>query len=528
MSIAHRGPFLCLPERVSGVLPIIGVMRYEHIEAAILSTHWAIDQAYLETILSILAERQDGQVLDRQAVEARTGKKLENTHSVTIRDGVAVIPVVGPIIRRADMFSDVSGLTALSTIATDLGTALDNKDVHSILLQIDSPGGEVTGIADMARLISVSRKKKPITAYVEGHGCSAAYWIASAVGKDNLVISPTAWVGSIGVVAAYRGKDNSPNRFEFVSSQSPNKRLDPASDDGRKQIQENIDAIADVFIEAVAKNMGVTKTQVVEDFGKGGVKTGKVAVAAGMAGRVSSFEETLVGIVSAKKGGATTRARAAEDENLMGLFDKHKGSLGLPAEATDEQVADAIMTRLNAQGTLPAAAKEEKHTLSESTLQVMLDKQREQLETAWKGQIAGLQTTVEDLQAQAVKNQIAADNKAGENLIRSFIPRKISPAVLRMDAEGKPNARFESLLNYAKSDPEGFTAFFKNQPDLVSTSDRTAGLGHEEDTSAPAALSPLGDQAVAMIAKKTGKPEEEIRRQMAAGIELKRFPHLPA
>ena len=254
------------------------------------SEPWAITQPALETILEI-AERENEKP---EAVAARLGKELQNTHTVTERDGVAVIPVTGPLFRYANIFTALSGATSYEILAQDFAVALDNPDINAIILNIDSPGGEVNGCAELANMIFAARGKKPIIAYASGDAASGAYWIASAA--DQVVASETSGLGSIGVVAVYRGAKpdkNAPTTIEIVSSQSPFKRLNPESDEGRAKLQTRIDAMAEVFVNTLARNRGIEAAKVLEQFGGGDILIGAHAVNAGLADRIGSLEKLI-------------------------------------------------------------------------------------------------------------------------------------------------------------------------------------------------------------------------------------------
>ena len=139
-------------------------------------------------------------------------------------------------------------------------------------------------------MVAELKARKPIHAYVSGQCCSGAYWIAAAC--ESMTVDPSAVLGSIGVVAVHR-RASAKDEVEIGSSQSPNKRPDVETEAGRRQIQETIDAIAQVFIEDVARYRGLQPGQVIERFGAGGVKVGAAAVEAGMADRLGSFEGLL-------------------------------------------------------------------------------------------------------------------------------------------------------------------------------------------------------------------------------------------
>jgi ClpP class serine protease len=268
----------------------------------VCNTPWLITADGLQTIVDVVSrEHLDPQLaeqirLEREtrpaALAMRRGERLPNTAGVTVRDGVAHVPVIGPIVRYSDFFTRVSGLSSLETIAADFGAALESPEVRAILLEFDTPGGEVTGVAALAEAIYAARRVKPVRAYVDGMAASAGYWLASAT--DRIEGDPAAMFGSIGTVLAVRDPSKVDTRsIEFVSSQSPHKRPNPLTDDGRAQYQRIVDQTTDAFIAAVARNRGVTTDDVLTRYGAGGLIVGQYAVAAGLADAISTFEGML-------------------------------------------------------------------------------------------------------------------------------------------------------------------------------------------------------------------------------------------
>ena len=247
---------------------------------------WAITETALNNILTI-ASRQNESI---EVVSAKLGRELDNSYVTEIREGAAVIPVVGPLFRYANIFTAISGASSYEILAKDFTSALENPDVHSIILDIDSPGGEVNGCAEFSSMIFEARGKKPIIAYASGDAASGAYWIASAC--DQIIASETSMLGSIGVVAVYRGSKDE-NVLEIVSSQSPYNRLDPRSKDGKSRLQSRIDDLATVFIESIAKHRGVDPPTVIKDFGGGDVFIGKNAINSGLADDIGSLEQII-------------------------------------------------------------------------------------------------------------------------------------------------------------------------------------------------------------------------------------------
>jgi hypothetical protein len=144
--------------------------------------------------------------------------------------------------------------------------------------------------------------------------------------------------------------------MQIVSSQSPRKRLDPDSQEGRNQIQQTVDSLAEVFISAMARNRGVTVEKVLSDFGGGGVLVGRAAVDAGLADKLGSFEEGLAelsapespfdaGMKKKKKEASaeekTNPISAADDEGEEMNFKKF---FGLMSEEDRKEAAAALGT----------------------------------------------------------------------------------------------------------------------------------------------------------------------------------------
>lgn len=265
------------------------------------SRPWAVYEPALREYLSIAQRLGDGP----EAVAARLGRKLENTHQVTNRDGVAVVPIDGPIFRHADMFTEVSGAVSVERLALDLRTAIDDAQIKAVVLNVDSPGGEMNGIHELAGQIRAAATVKPVWAYVGGKAASGGYWLASAASR--VVVDRTALLGSIGVIMslvddAPVAREGRPKSYRFVSSQSPDKRPDLETDAGRLGIQTMVDRLGAEFIGSVALHRNVTAEHVLEHFGRGGLLVGADAVAAGMADELGSFESVVRAIVTAKPG----------------------------------------------------------------------------------------------------------------------------------------------------------------------------------------------------------------------------------
>lgn len=247
-------------------------------------TIWAITPEMLSSMIAIAHQTNR----TPEAIAKEMGKDMKNTHAVSLRGGVAVIPVTGPLFRHANLLTAVCGATSYEILAQDFNKALNDPNISAIVFDMDSPGGEVNGCSELSDMIYSAKGKKPIIAYASGSCCSGAYWIASAC--DKILASDTGILGSIGVVSILEKSDDDKKTIEIVSSQSPNKRPNVETDEGKAKIQAHIDALAEVFISKVALHREVAPIDVIENFGGGDVFVGEQAVRIGLADGLASFE----------------------------------------------------------------------------------------------------------------------------------------------------------------------------------------------------------------------------------------------
>lgn len=293
---------------------------------------WAITPGYLKVIHEIASRENDS----IEAVEKRLGRPLSNTRIASQRGNVAIIPISGPIMRYANLMSRVSGATSIQELALDFQSALDNPDIETILFDVDSPGGAVSGVQEFADHVFAARGQKKIVAYASGMMASAAYWIASAA--DKIYASPTSIIGSIGVVTTLK-KGDAEGEITIVSTKSPNKRPDLTTEGGVSSVTSLLDDLAEVFIGAVARNRAVTTDQVVNGFGQGDVFVGKQAVKTGLADSIGSYEAL---IESANKGKLnTTRKQISADTDLP-IESTDTGEISMTTEEKTVLTKDGI------------------------------------------------------------------------------------------------------------------------------------------------------------------------------------------
>lgn len=299
---------------------------------AIRAMPWAIQPEWLAAIEAVAERtmlspdleklRENGTAARYQGMMAAIsggGTRLEGSRTATLNNGVAMIPVMGPIMPYANLMADICGYTTLETLSSDLQVAADNPNVSQILMIMDSPGGATVQLSDVAGQIAAL--DKPVTVFVTGTAASAAYWLASQA--DEIVMDSLALAGSIGVVCSTStqvGPDaNGRKSVDIVSSNAPNKRLDPASDDGQAQIRAVLDDMEAIFMADVARGRKTTVANVQQNFGQGGMKSAKSAVSSGMADGIGTLSGTVARLGAQKTPkftGKTTPRRTAAMQDL--------------------------------------------------------------------------------------------------------------------------------------------------------------------------------------------------------------------
>lgn len=289
------------------------------------TTRWAIQREALERMVAIAERDVDGFLqaateaqADRPALPSPTKALLAapaRAHPLSerlgVRDGVAILSITGPLTRYASWFTEVCGMTSYQQAAADFRIAMEDPAIGAVMLHLDSPGGETNGCAELAALVHAHRGVKPLVAMVSDGAASAAYWIAAAC--DEIVVSPSAYVGSIGCYWEIEDWSAAEaeiglKRWRIVSSQSPNKVPDPADPAGAAVLQGEVDQFADAFIAAAAAYRGVSPQDLITAGNGGGIFIGRHAVDRGLADSVATTEEVLARLAATSLTSPAVRA----------------------------------------------------------------------------------------------------------------------------------------------------------------------------------------------------------------------------
>jgi len=270
----------------------------------VLQAPWAIRPEFLNMMWDIYdAHLSRGGKLSAdqiQEIEAATGKKLDGRSlPTTVHDGVAVIPVMGPMIPRANMFQAISGATSYTMIRNDLEAARDDSSVVSAVLNFDTPGGPVNqlfGLADDIRRFSAI---KPIASWTDGYMTSAGQLLGAATG-ESYIGSDTTELGSIGVLGRHRDISKAEEmrgekttilysgRYKAVGHP-----FAPLSSEDQAHLQGRLDYLYTAFVNAMGGYLGIEAKKVAEEMADARIFTGRQAIDIGLARDLLSFEDML-------------------------------------------------------------------------------------------------------------------------------------------------------------------------------------------------------------------------------------------
>lgn len=216
---------------------------------------WAAERA--ERVLRV--RRGDG-VADGVAFYAADAATDDGWRPYDVVGGVAVIPVYGLILPSFPWLG-CSFATGCAELRWQLRQALADDAVMGIALMIDSPGGYVDGVDETAAAVRAARAQKPLSAIVEAHAYSAAYWIAS--GADTISAPRTGGIGHVGILRAHMDVTGmfekagvKPTLIRSGEKKADGHPLEPLTDGVRSEFQDEVDALRRVFAEAVSEGRG--------------------------------------------------------------------------------------------------------------------------------------------------------------------------------------------------------------------------------------------------------------------------------
>lgn len=271
-----------------------------------LSTPWALMPDRLQAIASVLSRWSNGREpedsvqfqINTDRVVRTTRKQYAAEHSAL---GIAVLPLYGVITQRGNMVDNISGPGCTSTeqFSAALRQLLADTSVGQILIDIDSPGGSVYGVAELANEIFKARSQKPIIAIANSLAASAAYWIGCSA--SEFYVTPGGEVGSIGVWQAHqdfsKAFDDAGIKTTLISAGTykvEGNPYGPLDSEAQAFMQSRVEDYYQAFAQSVAKGRNISVSDVISGMGQGRVLGADAAMKQGMVDGVASFDQVLL------------------------------------------------------------------------------------------------------------------------------------------------------------------------------------------------------------------------------------------
>lgn len=277
--------------------------------AQMKSQPWAMHEDHLAATLHAL------QAYGLRGIRAAAKPEASRQTPQSIR----LLRLMGPIVQRAGLLSQLLGWSALQSFNAGLNDAAADETVGQILIELDSPGGSVYGVTETAKAIFQARQRKPVVAVANSLAASAAYWLGSQA--DEFFVTPGGEVGSIGVFATHEDVSDALSKaginVTLISAgkyKTEGNAYGPLDRDARAHMQSRVSDYYGMFTRDVARGRAVTVDQVRRDMGQGRLLGADAALAAGMIDGVQTFDQVVQRMVrSARVQPGARNARAVPD-----------------------------------------------------------------------------------------------------------------------------------------------------------------------------------------------------------------------
>ncbi|WP_338481583.1 S49 family peptidase [Wolbachia endosymbiont (group A) of Nomada hirtipes] len=242
----------------------------------------------------VMVERRSFELLSLYNSKQPIFKNLKHFHINP--KGIAIIRIYGVLTKKTEAFDHILDMTSYENIHEEIESALGDKSIETILLDIDSPGGEVNGVFDLADFIYESRTKKRIIAIANDDAYSAAYAIASSA--EKVFVSRTSGVGSIGVIASHIDQSRFDERqgIKYTTIFAGSRKNDlnphePMTSESLESLQKEVGRLYEMFLQLIARNRGLSMEKIRST--EAGLYFGGKAVEIGLADGVTTFFEFI-------------------------------------------------------------------------------------------------------------------------------------------------------------------------------------------------------------------------------------------
>jgi signal peptide peptidase SppA len=286
--------------------------------AELCSQPWAMMPDRLTAIVGVLERWRNDQAADPDDfINACSGGRATARSGPAVA-GIQIINLIGPISQRGSILDAIfsGGTVATQSVSQTLQAALKDDSVAAVILNIDSAGGSVSGVQELADEVYAARSVKPVTAVANSLAASAAFWIGASA--TEFYCTPGGEVGSIGIVAAHtdtsRALEMAGVRPTIISAgkfKTELSSLAPITAEARAAVQTRLDAYYATMTRSIARGRNTTVDKVRNGMGEGRVLTAQRAVNENMVDGALSLDGVIAKLGGALRDGKSPRARVA-------------------------------------------------------------------------------------------------------------------------------------------------------------------------------------------------------------------------
>ena len=369
-----------------------------------------------------------------------------------VNGNTAIVNITGTLVTHATWFDSYIGRVAYPTIRNAVMYALLDPNIERILLMVDSGGGQVNGVSDLANFLTKAAKIKPMIAHTPGSMCSAAYWLASCA--TTVTASDTATVGSIGAVLIHaevteKLKEEGVNvtvirsgPYKYIGNQ-----YEKLSEDALQEMQGDINAAENIFVNRIAQSRGRGEDYVRTHMGQGRTFIGATAKDIGLVDAVYAYDDMMGKVLS----GEFDKLSARSENTIL-------GSSQMNVKVTDKATLQALAEQgINVDGVTaaqPEATKDVEGVVVEIEAVDTVEKNSEGGVEAEQdfGYTQLLEAKIEAKDEQIIELKVAAKAHAAElaALEASLAPLK--------DIVAQVTTRMAVGLGHSASDFSGLSA----------------------------------------------------------------------
>ncbi|MDD2610656.1 MAG: S49 family peptidase [Giesbergeria sp.] len=441
-------------------------LSYPHVAARLFNTPLLLHPQKLDAIIAGIGPRLLGgnqqivlpEAVVQEGIQAlapelfSTQRGVRSDRGYRVVDGVAVVSAMGALVHRTRMEADSTMLIGYNDLAADVEHAMDSSDVHAVLQVYDSPGGEVAGAFEHAQRVFDMRGRKPMIAIADGMAASAAYLAASAA--DEVVLTNTSYVGSIGVVMRHvdfsRALANDGIHVTSIfagAHKVDGNPYEPLPASVRAALQADINGLYTMFVQAVSRHLGMAEAAVRATQAQ--TYMGEAAITAGLARRISTTD-ALIAELAAQR----TRIHPSTHHPSSSKANAMQTPGTTPAGQPTAPVASTTPTA-------PAAV---------SFSQTDLDKARAEAATAERTRVSAIlahpaAATHPALAQQCIATGLSAEQAAG---ILGAVPQAAAPAASKADSQFAQHMQALGNPQVSGVEPPAHSA--ENNPGLIQNS----------------------------------------------------------